>query len=156
VVYLLLFISIEYAVWVQENSTYQHTTREVIVADVKMFAVRDSREAYYLLQQAIKSREVARDEVKTYNSRQKYNQWEMETQWRIDCWWCLYNALTKPVNKNKTIEVCGDVTTITYIWGWSNYDRILALEQLKSLIGDEAFYAGKMPNPMPTYHYNPR
>lgn len=81
---------------------------------------------------AYRHSETMKGEVFGWNCLEVFEQWQEECKWRLSCWDALEDA------KNPAIRVNDD---------W----RLGRLASLKGLIGDEAYYAGRMPDPLPTY-----
>jgi hypothetical protein len=97
--------------------------------------VSDYRDAMAITRYAQRQRDEMRGQVFTWNNPAKAWQWEQEADWRIACWDALWDAL----NQGNQVH-------------W----RINRLYRLRELLGDEAFYRGRMPNPTPTYRIIPK
>ncbi|HYE77929.1 MAG TPA: hypothetical protein VEI97_08085 [bacterium] len=72
-----------------------------------------------------------RDEVASWNHPADVAEWEKETAWRHRCWYLLDDALE-----------CDHLSV---------YARLRSLDELRRLIGDHAYHAGVMPDPIPAY-----
>lgn len=116
------------------------TSREIVAADVRLFRVLNVTEARWHYYEACAHERTFDDEVRTYNRSAKYWQWKNECAWRQNCWRALIDALDPSC------------------YQWPHRDReaiacrVHALEQLRRLLGDEAFWAGQMPCPIPSYN----
>lgn len=130
------------------------TDREIVVADVTLFRVKSHEEATRIWKNADRQAEELNEQVKTWNTQRKYQEWIAECQQRSMAWYYLSKALHPPGRFNEMI-VCED----PWLFGGkysieitiTNWDRVQALYELRKIIGDDAFYSGQMPNPMPTY-----
>lgn len=71
-----------------------------------------------------------RPEVEAWNSPNALYEWEQETHWRERCWNFLDDALFCDIR-------------LTH--------KLSSLARLRELLGDEAYFAGWMPAPLPSY-----
>ena len=62
-----------------------------------------------------------------------YDRWDKEMDWRYECW----NYLDDVVNGHR--------------YGWTTEKKRYSLARLRDLLGDERFYSGWMPPPVPSY-----
>lgn len=76
-----------------------------------------------------------RSEVESWNSVQVVAEWERELAWRRQCW-----------------SLLDDVLRL----GYDHKEKLRRLDRLRFLIGDEAYYSGRMPKPTPTYKIGSR
>lgn len=115
----------------------QQSDREIVLADALLFNVTYD---YAKMQEFIARhhRDIKRPEVEAWNKPIKAWQWEREVEWRRDCWAELRDALDYNRDEPRV------------------YVRLASLYRLRNLIGNEAFYAGAMPNPTPIYKVLPR
>ena len=91
---------------------------------------------------------VMREEVKAWNPKETVWAWEAECEWRRACWDELDTALNcRPGSVYVNGVLITPEQTDTY--------RLQALAKLRTLIGDEAFFAGQMPDPIPRYRTGP-
>lgn len=74
---------------------------------------------------------VMREQVLAANSPAVFESWECECRWRAQCWDALDDAV-----------VCTHLTAER---------RLMGLERLRSLIGEEMWARREMPNPTPSY-----
>jgi hypothetical protein len=64
----------------------------------------------------------------------QYETWNSNMRWRFECW-CALDVLLNPQSYKYITES----------------DRLGKLQKLKDLLGDEAYYSGWMPQPIPDY-----
>lgn len=81
-------------------------------------------------QMACKHKTARRNEVWSWNPPGVAAAWEAECDWRRDVWDELDNVLFHPCHRDR---------------------KVLALRCLRRLLGDEAYFSGKLPAPIPTY-----
>lgn len=124
------------------------TSREVVAADVRRFRVTTHADAVRQLQFAREHERSMDTEVKTYNSPAKYWRWKAECEWRQECWQKLAWALDDDVLYYGRINTPQPSNTVA--------SRVMALESLRELLGDDAFWLGQMPLPIPSYRLSER
>lgn len=78
---------------------------------------------------------LVREEVRAWNTPADFGTWENETAWRRACW--------------------DHLDTVLYHRPASLEWKLRALGRLRELLGDEAYFAGRMPAPIPTYRTAP-
>lgn len=118
----------EHRFWL-ENTPQMQSDREVVLADAHLFAI-DQRAALDWATWIVNHRNRLGDEVRTYNRVERYWDWKAEIDWRFDCWRFLAEA--KDASNN-------------------DGHRQHCLYRLRELLGSEAFFAGRMPDPLPQY-----
>lgn len=118
-----------------ENTPLQGSDRQVILSDAYRFGV-GFHQARALWRLSEKHKSLMRDEVQWNNSPKAFAQWECEVQWRARCWYLLDDAVN-----------CPELGIVR---------KLQSLNELRCLIGDEAFYAGIMPAPIPRYRIGER
>lgn len=119
------------------------TSRELVAADVRRFRVLSSAEAARNLRVAQSHENYFDGEVQTYNTPARYRQWREECWWRQQCWRELAVALDDTYQHTPWYRGRSVPERIAY--------RVEALEALRRLLGEEAFWAGYMPSPTPSY-----
>ncbi len=103
--------------------------RQCVLADAYKFGVGFQRvRRFYLIASAQPG--VMRETVAANNTSDVVAEWEAECTWRRRCWDLLDDAI--------------------YMENFTVYRRVESLQRLRELIGDEAYFAGRMPNPTPT------
>ena len=134
-----------------ETTPIQGSSREVVVADVRLFAVRDVATAKRMRELAANHKRRFDIEMQTYNSPAVYWRWEAECEWREQCWSELETAID---SDPPWFELWSTMLPGTHR---VTYSRVKALERLRSLLGERAFWSGQMPSPTPNYriHLSP-
>lgn len=119
------------------------TSRELVAADVRRFRVLSAAEASRNMLVAQNHEAHFDGEVQTYNTAGRYRQWKEECWWRQQCWRELAVALDDTHQHTPWYRGRSAPERIAY--------RVEALAALRRLLGEEAFWAGHMPAPTPSY-----
>jgi len=102
----------------------------VQLSDAYQFGV--SREAVRdLWRLTTNHKSVMRNEVRSHNHADTAWYWEQECDWRSRCWFLLDDAL--------------------FMDNLTELQKVRSLAELRSLLGDADYYAGRMPEPTPRY-----
>jgi hypothetical protein len=117
--------------------------RVCVLADCYRFGV-NAETAERFARLAKDHAEGMRDEVEAWNTPEVFAAWQLETRFRFEVW----NTLAGALGGRYRFEVCGFAAPQ---WDRSRVARLNHLEELRELIGDEAYGAGRLPNPAPRY-----
>lgn len=101
----------------------------VCLSDAKRFAVHP-HEAHFGWDLAVRHPQLRRQEVETWNRPDVASQWEAECDWRRAVW-----------DKLDDLFWCKIPTD----------HKLRSLGRLRQLLGDDAYFAGRVPPPIPTY-----
>ncbi len=101
----------------------------ITMADLENFRV-PPRVAKVLWEQAVSHKIRMKDEVRSWNNSEVYDNWEMETTWRIQTW----NVLDSLLNYGNTVE-----------------QKLKYLAELRDLLGEGRYRIGYMPSTIPSY-----
>jgi len=88
---------------------------------------------------------VMRRVVEAHNDPMAVARWESECDWRRECWECLRAALLPEAAADMIVD--DDRRTPAAVL----MVRLDRLDELRRLIGDADYRAGRMPNPTPSY-----
>ena len=113
----------------QHTTPLQGSSRRAILADAYGFGV-DSLQASKIYHDSRRQFFEMRPLVLANNASNDYDAWRHESLWRNRCWDLLDDALNVHLTPAK---------------------RLAALEELLETLGEEDYYARRMPTPTPAY-----